>query len=248
MLVDVHAHMDHKDFEKDIDEVIKRSEKENFGAIISNGTDPKSNRRVLELSKKHELIKATLGIYPIEALELSNKEIDEEIEFIRNSRPIAIGEVGIDYYHTDIKEKQKETFRKFIKLSNELDIPIIVHSRKAEEDVITILEEEKAKKVLMHCFSGNKELTKRAEKNGYMFSIPTSIVKNKTFKKLIKRVELSRILTETDAPFLSPFEGKRNEPVFIKETIKKIAKLKELKEEEVEKIIYNNYERFFLNG
>ncbi|MBT4334260.1 TatD family hydrolase [archaeon] len=248
MLIDAHAHMDYEQFEKDLDKVITSAEENNFVAIISNGTGPASNRKVLELSKKYNIIKPALGIYPIEALEMSDEEIDEEIEFIKKSNPLAIGEVGIDYYHTDVKEKQKINFIKFIKLSKELNIPIIVHSRNAEEDVVQILEEEGAKKVLMHCFSsGKKELAERIEKNGWYFSIPATIVRNKTFKKLVKRISMDRILTETDAPFLSPFKEKRNEPSFIKETIKKIAEIKQLTEKEVEDQIYSNYKRLFSN-
>jgi TatD DNase family protein len=248
MLIDAHTHLDYKKFEKDLDKVIERAEDNNFIAIISNGTGPESNRKVLEISKKYKIIKPALGIYPIDALEMSDDEIDKEIEFIKKSKPIAIGEVGIDYYHTNIKEKQKINFKKFIKLSKELDIPIIVHSRNAEEDVVQILEEEGAKKVMMHCFSsGKKELVERIEKNGWYFSIPAIIVRNKTFKKLVKRISMEKVLTETDAPFLSPFKGKRNEPSFIKETIKKIAEIKQLTEKEVEDKIYSNYKRLFSN-
>lgn len=245
MLIDIHCHLDFKDFEKDLDKVIERAEKNNFISLIANGVDHESNLKVLEISKKYKIVKPALGLYPDRAIKLSEKEIDKEIDFIRKNKPFAIGETGIDHFRVENPEKQKKAFKKFIDLAKELDIPIIVHSRKAEQDVIEILEKSKIKKVILHCFSGNKELIERAEENGWMFSIPTSIVKNKTFKKLAKRISLNKILTETDAPYLSPFEGKRNEPSFILESLKKIAEIKGITQREIENIIFSNYQRMF---
>lgn len=246
MLVDVHCHLDIEFTKNELPDIIKRAKKNNFYAIITNGTNPESNRRVIELSKKYSIVKPALGFYPTSATEATDKEIDNEIEFIRKQKPTAIGEVGIDYFKGTNPEKQKKTLKKFIELAKELNIPVIIHSRKAEEDAIKILEESKYKKVVLHCFSGNAEQTKKAADLGYMFSIPASIVKSKAFKKLVKRVDMNQILTETDAPFLSPYENiKRNEPSFIKETIKKISEIKKITPEKVEKQIYNNFIRMF---
>ncbi len=245
MLIDVHCHLDYKDFDKDREEVIERAKNNNVKVIISNGTDLESNKKVLELSKKYEIIKPAFGLYPVEAESMSEKEIDKSLDFIKNNNPVAIGEVGLDLHNGKDIEKQKQVLRRLIELSRELDIPIIIHSRKAEEEVIELLKETKPNKVILHCFCGNKELTEEAEKLGYLFSIPTSITRTKTFKKLAKRIQLKSILTETDAPFLSPYEGKRNEPSFIKETIKKISEIKGITEEELEKIIFMNYQNLF---
>jgi TatD DNase family protein len=245
MIIDVHAHMDYDQFAKDIDEVITDSEKNGVKLIISNGTNLESNKKVLELSKKYEIIKPAFGLYPTEAEEMSEKEISETLSFIENNKPVAIGEVGLDLYHGKNLEKQKEVLKKLIDLSKKLDIPIIVHSRKAEKETVEFLKENEAKKVILHCFCGNKELTEEAESLGYLFSIPVAIMKNKTFRKLAKRIQLKSILTETDAPFLSPYEGKRNEPSYIKESIKKIAEIKGITAEELEKIIFMNYQNLF---
>lgn len=246
MLIDVHCHLDIEFKEKDVIEVIKRAKENNFAVIISNGTDPKSNRSVLEISKKYKIVKPALGFYPTTIENSTDDEINKEIEFIKKQKPFAIGEVGLDYFKGTNPEKQKKALKKFIKLAESLNIPIIVHSRNAEEDTIKILEESKYKKVIMHCFSGNAEQTKKASDLGYYFSIPTSIVRNKSFKKLVKRINIKNILTETDAPFLSPYENiRRNEPIFIKETIKKIAEIKKISEENIENQIYENYKRIF---
>jgi TatD DNase family protein len=246
MLIDVHCHLDFKEFDKDRDEVIERSKENEVKVIITNGTNLERNKKSLKLSKKYDIVKPAFGLYPIEAESISEKDLKETLKFIEKNKPIAIGEGGLDLYHGNDLEKQKEIFQKLIDLAKKLDVPLIVHSRKAEQEVIDILEKNKAKKVILHCFSGNAEQIKQAEKNKWLFSIPTAISRNKTFRKLAKRIELKSILTETDAPYLSPYEGKRNEPIFIKESIKKIAEIKKITEEELEKIIFMNYQRLFM--
>tara|TARA_Y100000310_G_C20684209_1_gene817958 strand:+ start:724 stop:1467 length:744 start_codon:yes stop_codon:yes gene_type:complete len=245
MLVDVHTHLDFPEFKKDLDEVILRAKSLGFVTLITNGTDPKSNREIIELSKVYDIVKPALGMYPSTSIELSDEEIKKELDFIEKTKPIAIGEVGLDNYRVKNLKKQKEVLTKIVKLAIKLDIPLIVHSRKAEEETINLLENLNAKKVVMHCFSGNSNLTERAAKNGWMFSVPAIVIKSKTYRKLAKRVPLNQILTETDSPFLSPVEGERNEPSNIKKAIKKIAELKEITSEELEKIIYANFQRMF---
>jgi len=245
MLIDVHTHLDSKSFRKDLTEVIERAKQENVVAIVNNGLNIESNRKTLELSKKYSIIKPSLGLYPLDALKLSEEEIEKEIEFIKKSKHVAISEVGLDYL-TSKDKKQEIIFEKFISLAEKLKIPIIVHSRKAEEECLNLLISSKIKKVILHCFNGDKKQIKLAEKNNFMFSIPTIITRSKHFQDLVKNVSLKNILTETDAPLLSPFPKTRNEPAFIKETIKQIAVDKRLNEQEVEKIIFMNYQSTFL--
>ena len=153
--IDVHCHLDsYKDAE--ISRIIKECREEGVKIIVNNGVDIKTNRRILELSKKFPEIKSALGLYPIEALKISDSEIDDEINFIRKNKDkiAAIGEVGIDLKWSKNIKRQTEIFRKFISLSIELNKPIIVHSRNAEEECIKILEDMNAEKVVMHCFCG----------------------------------------------------------------------------------------------
>lgn len=249
MIVDIHAHMTYDDYKDDINEVIKRAEKEGTVAIISAGTNHKSNIATLELAKKYKIIKPALGLYPLEALEFSEKEIDSTLDFIKKNKKniTAISEVGIDYHSiTDQNEKQKKLFQRIIKLGEETKLPLIIHSRKAELDVIELLEKSKLKKIVMHCFGGNLKLVKRIENNGWFLSIPTNIVFSSHFQAIVNQTSISNILTETDAPYLSPIKGTRNEPSFIKHTIKKISEIKSLDAKEVENIIYMNFQRLFL--
>ncbi|HLC65286.1 MAG TPA: TatD family hydrolase [Candidatus Nanoarchaeia archaeon] len=244
-LIDVHCHLD---LCEDIDSAVERAKEAGVCAIIANGTNPESNLRVLELAKKYDIVKAALGIYPLEGLELSENAFDDLLKFIEKHKDqiIALGEVGVDY-HTikDKNEEQKENFLKIIRLSEKIKKPMIVHSRKAESDVLDILESSNVKKAVMHCFNGNMKLVKRAEDLGYYFSIPTNIVSLKHFQEVVERVQMERILTETDAPWLSPFKGGKNEPAFVAESIKKIAETKKMTHEEIANVVYMNYQRVF---
>ncbi|MBU1246130.1 MAG: TatD family hydrolase [Nanoarchaeota archaeon] len=245
MLVDIHAHLDAKSFKKDLDKVIERAKEAKVSVIINNGSNIESNRKTLEISKKYPIVKPALGLFPWDALELSEEEIYAEIDFIKKEKPFAIGEVGLDYLKSKDK-KQKIVFEKFIELSEKLKIPIIIHSRKAEQDCLDMLSSSKSRKIILHCFNGNKKQIKFAEDKNFMFSIPTIIKRSKHFQDLVKKVSLKNILTETDSPFLAPFEKTRNEPAFIKETIKQISVDKKLNEEEVEKMIFMNFQHTFL--
>ena len=259
MLVDVHTHLTFPQFEKDLDEVIKRAKEARLVAILCSGVDHESNVKVLELAKKYEIIKASLGVYPLDAVGLGHYDdvpresrtldVDEELKFIEKNKDniLAIGEIGLDKSPKEPKLKeQEEVFWKCIRLAEKIKKPIVVHTRKAEKECIEILESSKLKKVVLHCFTGNLKLVKKAEDLNFMLSIPAIVTRLKHFQEVIQKVSLKNILTETDAPYLSPYKGERNEPSYIKETIKIISQIKNVTEDEVEKIIFSNYQKIFL--
>lgn len=259
-LIDAHAHLDHDAFKDDLDAVLQRAEKAGVKAIITNGVNPASNRAVLKLAAAHPIIKPALGIYPVDSLakemeigEYPGKpapfDVDEEIEFIRKHKKkiIALGECGLDdHWVKDTLDKQAVVFRKLIMLAIELDKPIIVHSRDAEERTIQELEACGAKKVLMHCFGGGLKLAKRVEKNGWYLSIPPNVVRSMHFQRMVEEININNLLTETDCPYLAPGKDQRNEPAFVAETIKKIAEIKKFDVVETENTIFMNYQRLFL--
>jgi len=257
MLIDIHTHLDLFS-ENEIDDVVERAQSSGVKIIITNGLDSPTNRKALEISKKYNIVRAALGIYPIDALKREKEEmhlgrhaefdVDEELKFIesRKNEIVALGEVGLDFVQGS-SASQQELFVKFIALSNKIGRPLIVHSRKAEEAAINILEERKAKHVVLHCFNGKMSLVERAVKLGFSFSIPCTINRSEHFQNLVKRIPLSHILTETDAPFLSPYPWRKNEPAFVSFTVKKIAELKGLNGEEAKKNIFMNCQRMF-NG
>ena len=151
----------------------------------------------------------------------------------------------VDIIQGKEKEQQK-VFERVISLAEKIKKPLVVHTRKAEKDVLDMLESTSLKKVDLHCFMDNKKLIQRAADLGYSFSIPPVIVKLQHFQMLVEMVNIDQILTETDAPYLSPHSDRQNEPAFVRETIKMIAKIKKISEEEVEKNIFKNFEKIFL--
>lgn len=259
MLIDIHCHLDHQKFKGNLDQVIERARKAGMSHIITSGVNKSSNRKVLEISKKYDIVFPSLGLYPIDAL---NKEIeaeglprdvipfdaDEEIEFIKKKRGeiLGIGEAGLDFALSTMKEEQKVIFQKVIELAEKIKKPLIVHSRKAEREVLDMLESSKLKKVVLHCFSANMKLVKCAEEMNYSFSIPPVIVRLQHFQTLVEKVSLKNLLTETDAPYLSPVFGERNEPKNVVESIKMISKIKKIDYEEAKKIIFMNFQNIFL--
>ena len=263
-LLDVHCHLNHADFSQDLPAVLKRAEQAGVKVILCSGVNPASNKEVLELARKYSLIKASLGIYPIDALGLAEAEIglprqtvpinlEEEFEFIEKNKEevAAIGEVGLDFYWAkkeETYEKQAENLRKIIRFAIKIKKTLVIHSRKAEEECIDILEQEIRNKeipVIQHCFSGRKSLMTRAAALGHYFSIPPNILRSGSFQTLVKKVDINQLLTETDAPYLSPYPKTRNEPAFVLESIKKIAEIKKLTVEETAAKIWDNYKRMF---
>ena len=250
IMIDVHCHLDKLIEEFPLEKALKNAKDNNVKIIVVNGTDHKQNLIVLDLAKKHKEVKAALGIYPLDALKLSEAKIDEEIEFIEKNKKIiaGMGEVGLDLKEPELLktlDKQKINLTKFVNLAIKLNKPIIIHSRKAETQTIELLEQLKAKKVIMHCFSGKMSLVDRIVKNGWSLSIPANVHYSQQFQDVVKRVPLSNLLCETDTPYLHPLKEWPNEPANVIYSYKKIAEIKNQSLKEVEKQIEDNYNQLF---
>jgi TatD DNase family protein len=250
MYIDLHCHLDAIE---DIDGAISRAHDAGVSIIVSAGVDSLTNKKTLELARRFSQVRAALGFYPMDALSRETDgthgkdDIENEILFIEKNKDkiIAIGEVGLDYFNGKDKETQKLHFKKIIELAERIKKPLIVHSRKAEEDVIEMLSKTHAK-VVLHCFSGRKNLVKRAIELGYFFSIPTNVVRAQHFWGIIEAAPINRLFCETDSPWLSPYPGKKNEPAFVVESYKKIAEIKGLDLVETERLIFQNYQQVFM--
>ena len=244
----------------DIDKIIKKC-RENQVIAITCGVNPGTNREALAISKKYpDVVKVSLGLYPIDALEaeintgefprvLERFNVDDELRFIESKKDeiIAIGEAGVDFHWTqDRKKEQLKTFEKVIELAQKINKPLIVHSRKGEKEAVELLESFRIKKVVMHCFNGNFKLVKKIEDNGWYLSIPPIIIRNLHFQGVVNFVGINNLLTETDSPYLAPPPLRINEPYNVIKTIEKIAELKNMNMEEVKKNIYMNYQNLFL--
>lgn len=241
--IDIHSHLD---LMKDLDSVIENASVKNV-RIVTASTTKKSIGKTLEISKKYENVFCTLGLYPIDALKLSDSEVDQAIELIREKKNsiAGIGEVGLDLKHSYELEKQKTNLKKFIELAKELNKPLIVHSRRAEKEAIEYLESFNYNKIIMHCFSGNFKLVNRIIENGWFFSIPTSVKSSEHFQKVIEITPLEQLFCETDSPYLHPDRKFPNEPSNVLESYKKIAEIKNISLEKVEKRIEENYKNLF---
>jgi TatD DNase family protein len=245
MFIDAHSHID---LLKNYKQAIQNAKEKNI-KILTAGIDIKSNRKLLELKKQNLEIEICLGIYPTETLKLSEKEIDSEIDFIKKNKNkiVAIGEIGLDLKENspETLEKQKENLSKFIELTKELNKPVIIHSRKAEEECINFLEKFNYKKIVMHCFSGNFKLVKRILENNWILTIPTSVKNSQHFQKVIEIAPIKNLLCETDSPYLHPDKEFPNEPKNVIESYKKISEIKKISLKEVEKTLEENYANFF---
>lgn len=260
--VDVHTHLTHSDFADDLETVIARTQEAGLGAVIVNGLEPQSNRMILELSRTHSIIRSALGIYPLDAIcheipkdfpfKVPVFDVQNEIEFIRScardGRLIAIGECGLDghYLGPEYLSAQEVIFEELIDIALTYSLPLILHSRKCERRVGEILVAHGVKKANFHCFTGRASLAKEyAEKYGWYFSMPANSVVNEGFQKMMRTLPSELILTETDAPYMGPKKGQRNEPANVIGTVGLLAKLRNLTLEQAKDQVFQNYKRLF---
>lgn len=246
MIYDCHAHLDIVD-KKYLPFLIENAKKSNVKIIITQSTNKKSLKDNLKLHKKYpDIVKLSAGLYPEK--NINKKDLIYLIKFINLNKKFifSIGEVGMDFSEENPDKKiQEYLFRKQLSLAQKLNIPVSIHTRKAEKEIISILKEYPKVKKILHCFCGKLKLAKEAEKIGCYFSIPTNIVRSEHFQKLVLLISKDKILTETDTPYLSPFQNKQNEPAFIKETIKQISLLWKISQNKVENQIEENFKRIY---
>ena len=246
-LVDVHAHICDPGFDKDRNTVLERVRDAGVEAIIAVGENLSDAHKNLELAKKYPILKPAAGLYPTY---LDPHQVNEIVDFIRQerSRLFAIGEVGLDYWivkEDSEKEIQREILKIFVELSKELNLPLNVHSRSAGRHAIALLLENDALQVQMHAYDGKAGAALPAVEAGYFFSIPPSVVRSRQKQKLVKRLPLACLLIESDSPVLGPIPEERNEPANISLSIKAIAELKDVAEEEVITVASENTERLY---
>lgn len=237
MLIDVHAHLDFLD-EKKLEEI---QNNKNIKLVLTNSVNLKSCKKNLEISKKYSKIKLAVGLYPEKKNTLSEYKKFEKFVQENKKQIFAIGEIGLDKTEDLNFKIQKKIFENQLALAEKLNVPAIIHTRKAEKEVLEIIKEYKCKKIL-HCFSGKHKLVKQAIELGCYFSIPTNIVRSEHFQKLIEIISKNKIFTETDAPYLSPHKERKNEPKFIEESVKIISKIWKISIQETEKQIEKNFE------
>ncbi|MBB5253367.1 TatD family hydrolase [Sulfurisphaera ohwakuensis] len=238
MLVDAHAHIDVKDFDKDRDQILKKC---NI-IVVNAGVDLESNLKSLELEKKYSNVIAAVGFHP-EFVKDKINELDKCLELVEKAR--IISEVGLDYFwvkEDELRKKEIEILSRFLEIGEKEQKPLIIHVRGGFNDLVTILSSYKVKFVI-HAFEGSIKNAKRVIELGGLISMPPILLRDKTRQEIIKNVDLEYILTETDSPFMAHEKMIRNEPCNVQLTIEKIAELKNIDIQEVEKKIENNFKK-----
>ena len=251
-MIDSHCHLDHEPLNEKITEILKNAKNIGIKKILTISTSTNSFERILKIIELDDIIFGTCGIHPHETeKEVMNKE-DIINNIKRNKKVIAIGETGLDfYYNHSNRKKQIASFKSHIEASLELKIPVIVHSRNAENETFDILNSYRNEnpKILLHCFTGSKELANKLMNLNTFFSSSGIITfKNSNdLQETFKNIPNDRLLIETDSPFLAPvpMRGKVNEPSFIKFTAQKLAELKNVSFEEITNITTNNFNSLF---
>lgn len=250
MWIDTHCHPFSDSLRAEEGEAFVRAREAGVSQFIVVGYDPSANLDVLRLIDSHADVWGAVGIHPCEADVMSGEALALLREQAAHARIVAIGEMGLDFYHKDTTpEVQEAAFRRQIQLANELDLPCIVHSRDAAEDTLRILLEEKAKRAIFHCYSYDADFGRKVWEAGYFtsFSGVVTYPSAKPIQEAARVAPADLILTETDCPWLAPqsMRGKRNEMAYVKEIGEKVAELRGVSPEALAQQVMKNAERVF---
>lgn len=251
MIWDTHAHLDDQDYEEDFQDVLSRMESAGISQMTNVGYDFASSKRSLQLAQNYDFIYAAIGIHPHNAEGITNEVLDQLQDMAKQPKVLAWGEIGLDYYR-DLSPRslQKDIFVRQIELANQAGLPIIIHNRDAHQDVLEIVKAHPPKfGGVFHCYSGSWEMAKILLNIGFYLSFagPVTFKNARHTVEVAKNAPLDRILVETDSPYLSPEprRGKRNEPAYVREVVKKLAEIRELSLEDMAQQTMHNAEKLF---
>lgn len=253
MLVDSHCHLDYNDFEEDFEDILSRARENGVTAMLNAGNNIGELDKQLELSEKYPFIYTAVGVHPHNAAEYENIKAEDFIKETMHKKVVGIGECGLDYFYDYApKETQIKIFREQIIAAQETGLPLIIHTRDADDDTIALLKEMYQEKPFtgeIHCFSSSKKLADFALSIGFYISASGILTFNKSqdIREIFADLPLDRLLVETDAPFLAPIplRGRRNEPAFVKYTAEKLAQIKDIPFDELAQITSDNFYRLF---
>ncbi len=252
MLVDTHCHLHFDAFDADREKVIERAREFGLKYLVNVGTDSATNQAAFELAKSHEDIFHTAGLHPHHSHEISDEGFKGLREFVIQNKPVAIGEIGLDYFKSvaDV-ETQKTAFTKMLRLALEVNLPVIVHSRNAFKDTLKIIKEETKGRIkgVMHCFSYDEESLKELLDLGFLVSFTCNLTFKNTalLLEVAKKAPLERLMLETDSPYLAPqiYRGKRNEPSCLVHLAQFLAEQRGIDQEKLERITTETAINFF---
>ena len=245
---DSHTHLMDEQFDGIRDEIVENAKKNQVMYMTTIGYNEATSKEAVKDAEKYEGVYATVGLHPENVEEYDN--FDYIYELVKNPKVVAVGEIGLDYHWGGDKERQKELFIKQIEIANELEKPVVIHSRDADMDMLEILKNHKIENgFVMHCFSSSTEILKEVLKLGAYVSIagPVTFKNARSLVEVAKLVPDDKLLIETDAPYLTPepFRGKRNESAYVVHTAQKIADLREISLEKLAEITTENAKKFY---
>lgn len=248
---DSHAHYNDEKFDLDRKEILENIYNSGITKLINAGYSLESSKKAIEIANNYDFIFATAGISPNDIEDFKEENLNEIRNLAKSKKVVAIGEIGLDYYwNKENKDLQKKVFISQIKIANELNMPIVIHTREAIYDTLDILKNNKCnKKGVFHCCPLNIDLVREGLKLGFYISFagPVTFKNSKNAEEIIKMVPVEKMLIETDSPYLSPepLRGKRNDSRNVKYIAQKIADIKNMKLEEISEITYKNAEKVF---
>lgn len=247
-ICDSHCHLQDRKFSKDLERVINSAKEKGVKSIIVPGWDVDSSKYAMEIAEKYEEIYATIGVHPHDA-KIYNDNIEKEIiNLIKKEKVVGIGEIGLDFYRDlSPRDIQREVFKKQLKIAEDENLPVVIHTRNSLDEAIDIVKDFKVKGVF-HAFTKEARIAKRIIDMGFYVGIGGVVTfKNSRLSNEIKYIPVENILLETDAPYIAPepMRGKRNEPAYTIHILEKIAKVKSMTMEEVAEITYNNCMKLF---
>ena len=251
MFIDSHAHLEMEEFDGDRDKVLRRASETGLTHIVTVGTDLQSSEKALHLSEINPSVFPAVGFHPHNAKNADSASMNALVSLAKNPRVVAWGEIGLDlFWRHSPPQVQLEVFEQQLDMANRLGLPVIIHSREANDEVLRVLKNREGPgKGVIHCFSGNYDMAMAFIDLGYLISIPGTVTyKNASVTQdVVRKAPLERLLVETDAPFLAPipFRGKRNEPAYVVHTVRKIAELRHLDVQAVAHATSENARRIF---
>ena len=249
MLIDSHCHLYMGSWSEDLDVVMARAKENGVGKIICPGIDIESSWQCLTIAKNHINVFAAAGIHPHDAKEVQADFINQLRDILVQPKIVAVGEIGLDYYRniSDV-DIQRQVFKKQLQLANEMNLPVIIHNRNADADIIHILRQISPIRGVAHCYSSDLITAKILLEMGLYISFAGNLTyKNSNLLEVAKEIPLDRLLIETDAPFLSPvpYRGKENEPGHVKYVAEKLAECRGISIEEIKEATQKNTEILF---
>lgn len=254
-LVDSHCHLDGEKFAPDLDAVLERADRAGVSRILCIGTGdgPPELDRALRLAERYPQILATVGVHPHDAAKVTPRTFDDLRALGQHQRIVAFGEIGLDY-HYDFSPRgiQRDVFVEQLKLAKDLDLPVTIHTREAWDDTMTVLADHWQGECVLHCFTGDSVQAEQALARGYhlAFGGVLTFRTAENVREAARTVPDERLLIETDAPYLAPlpWRGKRNEPSFLAETVRRLAEVRGCTPEHIAKITTANFERLCLRS